>query len=197
MFWLIMTAQLSAPAPANPRWFTAHDVPIKELKPNVLGTVKYGLTVAPDGKIQDCRIELSSRNPQLDSHTCTVAKRRAKFRAARGTSGNPVYGVYRTGTNWWIGDGYPPTTTPIADLELTVVSLPSRTKSPTFIRVMFAVDTGGRPSSCVAENTKDHPSLVKVACDQLMKSFTAIPAKTAAGNPVESIQTGAVLFRKN
>lgn len=195
MIWLVIAAQLSAPTWTNPRMIRPEDVPAHELNPNVVHSVKLGLTVTPEGKLQDCRVEVSSGNPQLDSYTCKLMMRRAKVRPARDWRGARAYGVYRTSIDWWVGDGYPHSRPQLPDLELTVAGLPAETKSPARVRLMLAVDETGRPSSCVAEGKKDHPLLVKSACDQLLKRYTAVPARTRNGVPVASIQSGIVIFK--
>jgi hypothetical protein len=115
--------------------------------------------------------------------------------------GSAGFGVYRTTINWVIADA-PWDTSKVSnpDLELTVNALPARLKSPSLVRAMFSVDQQGHPSSCVAEpapsleHAENDPALVPVACEQLMKSYTAVPAKDETGKLVPSIQDALVRF---
>ena len=194
IIWLAIAVQLSAPLPAKRTWLSAYDVPIGLLRENVLQTVGIAITVRPDGKIQDCLVEVSSGNPKLDAYTCKLARRRGKFRAGREVNGSPVYGVYRGSINWWVGDGYPPSRLQHPDLYLTVSDLPPKIKSPVAVRLMLAVDDTGRPSNCVAEDEEQPAALVRVGCEQLIKSYTAKPARTSDGAAVASTQTAIVAF---
>ena len=108
--------------------------------------------------------------------------RRAKYSAAREPSSFPTFGVYRNTVQWWVGDLFPPKVS-YADIELSVISLPKGVKSPALVEVMFAVDAGGRVSSCALGPEKGpgscetDPLLVQTACDHVLTSFKAIPVK--------------------
>jgi hypothetical protein len=199
MFWLAFAAQLSAPTPINlPRWFQQADVPIEELRADEMKLVQFRVTVTPQGKLQDCQVEVSSGNPKIDRLTCGLVKRRAGLRAATGIDGQPAYGVYRAFITWWMGlSERTPSPVTTRDMEVLVANLPRGIQSPAPVKLMFAVDTGGHPSSCTGERQADHPALVKIGCDQLVKNFTAVPARTTVGIPVPSVQNAIVLFVKN
>ena len=197
MIWVLALAQLSAPEPVSSHWLRPQDTPMKIMPENSVQAVRVGVTVTPHGKAQDCRVEVSSGNPQLDRHTCSVVQRRVRFRPATDFSGKRVFGIYRTSISWWVGDGYPPTTLELPDIQVTVSALPLKVRSPKAVRVRFAVDELGRPSSCGAEGKKDHPQLVAIACDRILKTHGARPAQTAAGVAVPSVQTATVLIRTN
>jgi len=87
-----------------------------------------------------------------------------------------------------------------ADVDVTVERLPAGVQSPTFVKVAFAVEAGGGKSSCAPDGTKDihrienHPALIPIACDQIMKSYRATPAADTAGRPVTSVQNALVRF---
>jgi len=196
MIWLFLLAQSIAPIVQNMSGlFTYNDTPVAIMPANVLKSVRVALTVTPEGKIQDCRAEVSSGIPRLDAHTCKIITRRAKFRPALDPAGTPAYGVYRTQVDWWVGDGYPPKPMTLADVVLTVSALPSKTKSPANVGLIFRVDEFGHPSQCSTSDKKENPTLVKLGCEQLLKTYTATPARTSAGAPVPSVQTGTVQFR--
>ena len=194
MITLFFLAQSIGPIPTNMvGLFRGEDTPATIMPANVLKSVKTALTITPEGKIQDCRAEVSSGIPKLDAHTCKLLSQRARFRPA----GTPTYAVYRTQIDWWVGDGYPPKTRTLPDLVLTVSALPPKTKSPAIVRVVFRVDESGQTSDCSAEDKKGNPTLVKLGCEQLIKSYAATPARTLAGVPVASVQNATVQFEAN
>jgi hypothetical protein len=198
MIWLLFLAQATAPIPTNMSGlFRADDTPVGMMPGNVLLSVKTALTITPEGKIQDCRVEVSSRIPKLDAHSCKLLTRRAKFRPALDSARTPTYGVYRTQIDWWVGDGYPPKARTLPDLALTVSALPPKTKSPATLRLTFRVDESGRPSDCSLEGEKGDPTLVKLGCEQIIHSYTATPARTPAGVAVSSVQRATVQFETN
>lgn len=82
MIWLVALAQLSAPEPVKSHLLRPEDTPTKIMPENTVQAVRVGVTVTPDGKPQDCKIEVSSGNSQLDRHTCGIVQRRARFRPA-------------------------------------------------------------------------------------------------------------------
>jgi hypothetical protein len=205
MFWIALAgaAQLSAPQPVNlDKWFSFEDVPTYLVeKDSGVWLVGIRVDVAPDGSIQRCEAEKSSRIPELDKLTCSIVLLRGRFLPARSTSGSPATGVYRDSVSWSVGAGTaeaPYASNP--DVDVYVQSLPRGIKSPTFVRVMFAVDQAGNKSSCVAEpgpsmqKINNDPVLVPIACEQVMSTYRATPAKDGLGNPVPSIQDALVRF---
>jgi hypothetical protein len=194
VFWFIVAAQLSAPLPTREHWVSPDDVPLELLEGNVLETVGFAITVKPDGRIQDCLIEVSSGNRKLDAYTCKLASQRLRFRPGRLSDGSAVYGVYRTSLKWWAGDDYPPTLRGLSDVYLTVSQLPPKLKSPTVVRLMCGVDETGGISDCVAEDEKSPVELVQIGREQVIKSYTAKPARTIEGVAVQSTQSVLVSF---
>jgi hypothetical protein len=205
MLWIgvAVTALLAAPVPANmKKWFYPDDVPVYliERSPG-LWWVGIRMTVRPDGSILGCDVERKSGIPELDDLTCSLASHRAKFLPAHWSDGSPAFGVYRTSISWAVSDA-PFDTSKLSnpDLDVFVQSLPGSIKSPALVRVMFAVDQVGNMSSCQAEptpafeKTENNPVLAPVACDQLIKSYKAVPANDAAGKAIGSVQDALVRF---
>jgi TonB family protein len=205
MLWIALAAaaQLSAPLPKNLRkWFYADDTPYYLIeKRDGVWLVNVRIGVRPDGTIDGCRVEASSGIAQLDTLTCRKILRRAKFVPATAADGSPAFGVYRRSISWIVASV--PRDTSNArrpDVEVQLQSLPPDVKSPTLVRVMFAVDQSGNMGSCLAEPTKsfEHvdnvPALVPIACDRIAKSYKPIPAKDAGGNAIPSIQDALVRF---
>lgn len=196
MIWLAVFAQMSAPVPLRPL-VTADDVPIEMLKDNVLQSVRIALVVRPDGRVQSCHVEQSSGTPTLDSYTCTRVSRRAKFKPPRQLDGMASYGVYRTIIDWWVGDGIPRRRSELADLYASMSSLPANLHSPVSVQLQLAVDATGRVSDCAAVKAETNPVLLRLGCDELLKSYKPSPVRTVEGVSVRSVQTATVLFHAN
>ena len=201
MLWLMIGAQLSAVVPHHPdRWFSYHDVPLYLVKlDEVYLQLPARVTVRPDGKLQDCAIELPSGIPALDKHTCQIFKRRARFTPAR-IDDVPSYGVYRTVIIWAVtNQSMPPEKPELADIDLVVERLPAGLKSPVRVGVLFEVSEDGSKSGCAANEVsgrmvQNDPALVSVACDQIMRQYRATPAMDAVKRPTRSVQNALVTF---
>lgn len=207
MLWIALAAaaQLSAPVPKDlTKWFYADDVPDYLMaKGNGLWFVKVGIGISPDGALTGCQIEGSSGIPKLDAFTCRTILKRAKFVPARSIDGSPAFGVFRTSIKWSVADApWDDSKFSDPDVEVQVQNLPPAVKSPSLVRVMFAVDQAGTIGSCLAEPTKSFqhvdnvPALVPIACDQLAKSYKPVPAKDEGGNAIPSVQDALVRFTK-
>jgi TonB family protein len=198
MFWLALTAQLIAPAPQY-MWLSNDDTPVNELSGRDFALVRLRLTISPKGEVARCDIEQSSGNARVDNYTCDLARRRAYFRPARSAEGAPVYGIYRAPIVWAIG---PAKLKVAADLEAKLNPRPKGIHLPAYVRVIFAVDEIGQISGCSDEPPSsqgmkpNNPTLVPIACDQLIKNFRATPAIDDNGRPVQSIQNASVAFVK-
>lgn len=70
------------------------------LRENMQGTVDFALSVAPDGRVSECRVERSSGWPALDSTTCALLRRRARFFAATDSTGTPIPTIFHSRFRW-------------------------------------------------------------------------------------------------
>jgi hypothetical protein len=189
MFSLFLAAELLAAHPSNVNTlFTADDVPVALLPLNRAQVVGIALVAGPDGKVRSCNVEKTSGNPKLDSYTCTLAARRAKFSPAQ------TYFVERTYVSWWNGDGCPPKSN-YGNLYVTLAELPANLHSPVLVHVLFAVDEAGNMSRCQLGKAEEPADLVPIACEQLAKVFRPQPARSETGNPVASEQDATVMFQ--
>jgi Gram-negative bacterial TonB protein C-terminal len=167
-----------------------------------LWLVPIRVDIGPDGAIRSCEVEATSGKALLDKRTCVIVRKRAKFAPAHWSDGSPAYGAFRTTVSWLLIEGSPDNLPRAVypDLTITVKSLPSKGKTDSLVRAMFSVDEQGRVSSCIAEpgrgfeEAENAPSLVPVACDELTKTFTAVPAKDPTGRAIPSVQDALVLF---
>jgi hypothetical protein len=195
--------QLSAPVPKNlSDWFRHDDVPMYLMvQENGVWLVPVRMSVAADGSLETCDVEVTSGERRLDQLTCRLLMKRAKFKPARWADGTAAVGVYRTYAKWAVSTspGVPPKVS-YPDLDLTVQALPSGIRSPAFVRVMFQVDAHEHPSSCIAEPTpaldyvRNDPRLVQIACEQLLKVYKPVAAKDPTGKPIPSVQDALVRF---
>jgi periplasmic protein TonB len=108
-----------APPPAPPRkvvsaqsakgdlrtLFSADDYPASAQSSGAEGTTRASLTIGPDGRVTGCNIIQSSGNGSLDSTTCNILRRRAKFTPARDSNGNPTSDTITTPSIVWRLEG--------------------------------------------------------------------------------------------
>jgi len=87
-------AAAATPPPGPPTdWpfrFQDEDYPAAALRGGEQGTVLYRLEIGPDGRVSNCTIRSSSGSAALDTRTCQVVRRRARFTPARDSEGNAV-----------------------------------------------------------------------------------------------------------
>ena len=85
--------------------FSADDYPAAAQSAGAEGTAQASLTVGPDGRVIGCNLIRSSGNSSLDSATCNILRRRAKFTPARDSNGNPTTDTVTTPPIVWRLEG--------------------------------------------------------------------------------------------
>lgn len=111
MYALTLMAALASAVPAARAQgdvrplFTADDYPVGALLLGQEGAAQAKLTVGPNGRVMGCEIVRSSSYPALDSATCALLTRRAKFRPARDASGLATVDEYITPPVNWVIEG--------------------------------------------------------------------------------------------
>jgi protein TonB len=85
--------------------FSADDYPASAQSSGAEGTVRASLTIGPDGRVTGCNIIQSSGNGSLDSTTCNILRRRAKFTPARDSNGNATSDTVTTPSIIWRLEG--------------------------------------------------------------------------------------------
>jgi protein TonB len=85
--------------------FSADDYPASAQSAGAEGTVRASLTIGPDGRVVACNVTQSSGNGSLDSATCNILRRRAKFTPARDSNGNAVSDTVSTPPIVWRLEG--------------------------------------------------------------------------------------------
>lgn len=107
-------APVAAPAPpppppkrANPvpkgsasRWVSNDDYPSRAIREEAQGTVRFTLTVGPDGRVSDCTVTGSSGNSTLDDTACRLLRQRARFDPKLDSEGNPTTGTWSSSFRW-------------------------------------------------------------------------------------------------
>ena len=208
--WMAFAAQLSLPVPTNAPFpdvralFSPDDMPAYVQMAGINRFVRTRTTVRPDGTAQGCTVEGGSGDPKLDAYTCAIIVRRAKLKAGTWLDGSPAYAVVRVPVTWSIGGpaskselsrAYPP------DISLTVDRLPVGAKQSTSVALIIAVDESGRVVGCGERpknphdgHTKSFPELIPIACQRMIREFSAIPARDTLGKAVRSVQNASVDF---
>ena len=80
------------------------DYPASAIRAEEQGTTRFRLSVGPDGRVTNCEITSSSGSSALDSTTCRLMQRRAKFSPARDSSGNPTTDTVPGTIRWVLPD---------------------------------------------------------------------------------------------
>ena len=107
-------APVAAPAPpppppkrANPvprgnpaRWVSNDDYPSRAIREEAQGTVRFTLTVGPDGRVSNCAVTSSSGNETLDSTACRLLTQRARFDPKLDAEGKPTTGTWSNSFRW-------------------------------------------------------------------------------------------------
>lgn len=70
--------------------FSNEDYPAVAIDEGQSGAVEFALLIDEAGKVADCTVIGTSGAASLDSQTCGVLKRRAKFKPAAGADGKPA-----------------------------------------------------------------------------------------------------------
>ena len=105
--------RLSSHDPANVmRLFSTDDYPADAIRNEEQGTVSYRATVGTDGRVSRCEIVVTSGSISLDTATCQIIQRRARFSPARDQQGAPVDDHFDGRIRWVLPE---PDPTPFAD----------------------------------------------------------------------------------
>ena len=85
--------------------FSADDYPASAQASGAEGTAQAQLTIGPDGRVIGCNLIRSTGNGALDSATCNILRRRAKFTPARDSNGNATTDTVTTPPIRWQLEG--------------------------------------------------------------------------------------------
>ncbi len=179
-----------------PNFDFMQDYPMKAFERKWEGVTQFELLIAPDGKITKCTVVHSSGHDELDDKACFLTEKRVRFRPARDNSGQPVWGVYRSEVQWALPE-HRVASTAAPDLEVSVNRLPEGAIEPPAVKLAYAVDVQGNPSSCtmMPSSLKQPRVLVELGCKELLQKVMHAPVIGPDGQPVPAVKTGAVLFK--
>jgi len=85
--------------------FGPDDYPASAQAAGAEGTAQAQITIGTDGRVVGCNIIRSSGNGALDSATCNIIRRRAKYVPARDNEGNPTTDTLTTPPITWRLEG--------------------------------------------------------------------------------------------
>ena len=80
--------------------FSTDDYPASSLRNNEQGTTGVRITVGTDGRVADCQVTQSSGSSALDSATCSIIRRRAKYTPAKNDDGSAAMGSDAVRIRW-------------------------------------------------------------------------------------------------
>ena len=80
--------------------FSSEDYPNSALSANEQGTTAVRLTIGTDGRVSGCEVTGSSGSSALDSATCNILRRRARFSPAMDSNGQPTSDTYSQRITW-------------------------------------------------------------------------------------------------
>lgn len=83
-------------------WVTSDDYPSRALREERSGTVGVRLSVGTNGRVTSCTVTSSSGHSDLDSEACRLLERRARFRPAESSSGEPMASTWSSRFVWRI-----------------------------------------------------------------------------------------------
>jgi protein TonB len=85
--------------------FNPDDYPASAQSAGAEGTARATLTISAQGQVVGCDITQSTGNRALDSATCSILRRRAKYTPARDSNGNPTTDTVQTPSIVWRLEG--------------------------------------------------------------------------------------------
>ncbi|NIJ39253.1 TonB family protein [Sphingopyxis panaciterrae] len=84
------------------QWITYDDYPVRAMREQREGTADFRLAFNERGSVVACEVTSSSGHADLDTATCSIARRRARFNPGQDRTGNPTGGTYSNRIRWQI-----------------------------------------------------------------------------------------------
>ena len=93
------------PVAAKPRndpaaWLSSADYRPAWMRREMTGLARFRLEIAANGRVTGCIVTGSTGHAQLDTATCQLVAKRARFEPARGAGGEAVAGSYDGAVLW-------------------------------------------------------------------------------------------------
>ena len=92
--------QAAAPSNNPSAWVTTNDYKSSWIRREMVGTARFRLDIAANGRVENCTITSSTGHAALDAATCELVTKRARFDAAKGTDGKAADGSYSSAVRW-------------------------------------------------------------------------------------------------
>lgn len=193
---VLFAALAPAPLAAPQALISIQDYPQYALDHGEEGSVATQLVVDPAGRVDSCKVVISSGFADLDATTCRLLTSRARFSPARGQDGRPIYGLYRSLINWSLDRSKRAALGP--DAELTLNQAPPGTSLPAELWVSYVIEPSGKISNCRADNSAPNAPqlLVSLACQELSRAPADV-VRNSNGQAVEASDTVKVRFNAN
>ena len=198
---LLLAAFTSAPgfstsvrASTQADWITPDDYPQAALRRHEQGYVGFRVEIGLDGRTVRCDVTSSSGSQLLDQVTCPLILQRARFYPVKDADGQPVMAVFRSTVAWAIPSAGRITPPSNIDIDLNVVTLPPKVKSPAVVNAEITVDPNGAITNCTPNWGDALPALGDIACRQIDEHLHPEPAHDASGSAVRSLQVARVRF---
>ncbi len=83
-------------------WANANDYPSRALREEKEGVTRFSVQVGADGRVTSCNVTGSSGTPELDSTTCSLIQRRARFNPATNGEGQAIPSTWSSSVRWEI-----------------------------------------------------------------------------------------------
>lgn len=81
-------------------WVTNDDYRSRWISEELTGTARFRLEIGTDGRVTGCQVTRSTGHTVLDSATCSLVQRRARFAPAKDSAGRATTGVYQGAVVW-------------------------------------------------------------------------------------------------
>jgi TonB family protein len=160
-FLLFAAASAEQPPKLHPV-FSLADYPQEALQRGEQGTVFVRLLIDAAGQVDTCTIIQSTGYPDLDRHTCTLIRTRARFVPAKDGDGRPVFGLFRVPVTWALGRAPEVTVNPAFDV--TINHGPPGVHLPLEVKISYLVTPTGAITNCHQSDSDGPPELFDVAC---------------------------------
>ena len=176
--------------------FSADDYPSSMALKGEQGGIGIKLLADPIGKVEMCTVFASSGHKDLDSYTCDLVKRRARFPTVTDQDGKPVYGLYKSVVSWSLdvprAYKLPP------DLELEINHAPAGLSLPLEFKVAYLYGVDGKVHDCrLAPEAPPQPQeLIDIACRSFVDGDQQI-IRDSSGQPVEAWTVSTVDYTQD
>ena len=198
MVVLFLLAAASAlplsPQPPTSGVISSQDYPAEVLRGEKQGAVLFNMYVDPRGKPLSCNVE-EVYDADFSKIACARAMR-TTFRPATNRDGQPVFGYFRTVSNFWLPESgkasaYP--IKPLPDLSFSVKPAPGLTARRD-VTVALIVNGEGEIADCAPGGEGTEKRLTDAACAQLKAQWTGEQLEYPQGSLKSYVRALTVSF---